>query len=115
MNDLIDKIIKELINSELTHYKISADTGITAETISNYRRGKTKPSGANSKVLAKYFGINQDGDANSNVQQKTVIGHNISGNGNHLNSETEKFLDLLKKKDEQMDRLISVIEKLTNK
>jgi len=46
--------------------------------------------------------------------QKTVIGHNISGNGNKVvNSETEKLLELLKKKDEQMDRLIGVIEKLT--
>jgi transcriptional regulator with XRE-family HTH domain len=39
----------------------------------------------------------------------------ISGSGNHVNSEvsnvTNKFISLLQKKDEQMDRLISLLEK----
>lgn len=38
----------------------------------------------------------------------------VAGNGNTINPETGQFLELLKKKDEQLDRLISIIEKITN-
>ena len=45
---------------------------------------------------------------------QSVSGNNntaIQGNWNHINSETAEFLSLLKKKDEQIDRLISLLEK----
>lgn len=45
---------------------------------------------------------------------QSVTGNNntaIQGNGNHINSETAEFLSLLKKKDEQIDRLISLLER----
>lgn len=35
----------------------------------------------------------------------------VSGDSNHINAISEKFIALLEKKDEQMDRLISIIEK----
>jgi len=47
-------------------------------------------------------------------ETQTINGSNntaIQGNGNHINSETAEFLSLLRKKDEQIDRLISIIEK----
>ena len=47
-------------------------------------------------------------------ETQTINGNNntaIQGNGNHINSETAEFLSLLRKKDEQIDRLISIIEK----
>ncbi|WP_289104611.1 hypothetical protein [uncultured Bacteroides sp.] len=34
----------------------------------------------------------------------------VSGHGNSINSISEKFISLLEKKDEQMDRLLSIIE-----
>lgn len=34
----------------------------------------------------------------------------VSGNGNQINSISEKYIALLQKKDEQIDRLLSVIE-----
>lgn len=37
----------------------------------------------------------------------------VSGNGNHVNSISEKFISLLEKKDVQMDRLIGIIEKFS--
>jgi len=37
----------------------------------------------------------------------------IHGHGNQVNNETSRFIALLEKKDEQMDRLISIIEKLS--
>ena len=39
----------------------------------------------------------------------------IHGNGNQVNSETTRFLALLEKKDEQIDRLLAIIESVTNK
>lgn len=35
----------------------------------------------------------------------------ISGDGNSINAISERFIGLLEKKDEQMDRLIGIIEK----
>lgn len=44
-------------------------------------------------------------------ENNTNHSHNVTGNWNKINSETDKFLDLLKKKDEQIDRLITLLEK----
>ena len=44
---------------------------------------------------------------------QVVAGNNntaIQGNGNNLNSETAAFLSLLRKKDEQIDRLLDIIQ-----
>lgn len=35
----------------------------------------------------------------------------VSGDSNQINALSEKFIALLEKKDEQMDRLIGIIEK----
>lgn len=50
-----DKVIKLLISSDLSSYKISKDTGITQGTLSNYKTGKTKPTDANTRILLKYL------------------------------------------------------------
>lgn len=36
----------------------------------------------------------------------------INGNGNNANNDTSAFLSLLTKKDEQIDRLLSIIEQM---
>lgn len=41
----------------------------------------------------------------------TVHGIAVSGDSNQINALSEKFIALLEKKDEQMDRLIGIIEK----
>lgn len=58
----------------------------------------------------------------NNNHQSTHAGHNINGNGNKVNSETDKFLDLLRTRDEQLtksqqqiDRLLSIIENNSKK
>lgn len=38
----------------------------------------------------------------------------VHGNSNNVNSETARFIALLEKKDEQIDRLLSIIENQTN-
>jgi Helix-turn-helix. len=58
------------------------------------------------KNLCFFYNEIQTSDGNNNTA--------IQGNGNHINSETTEFLSLLKKKDEQIDRLLSIIEKTSN-
>lgn len=60
MKELREAVIEALKNCTYSHYKIGKETGITPETISNYRSGATKPSLANAKILASYFGIEID-------------------------------------------------------
>jgi len=81
-------------------------------------------SGNIKRILENQYGVNIDwletgegsvikGDGNQNVNGN----HNtaIQGNGNQVNSETTRFLALLEKKDEQIDRLLAIIESVTNK
>lgn len=37
----------------------------------------------------------------------------VAGNGNNVNQETMQFVELLKKKDEQIDRLLTIIENIS--
>lgn len=55
-----EQVVKLLKSSKLTSYKISQDTGISDQTIQNYRKGKTEPKGVNLVILAKYLGIGDD-------------------------------------------------------
>ena len=50
------------------------------------------------------------GDVNNSL----VVGANFSGNGNNIthNDSINEMIGLLKKKDEQIDRLLTIIEKM---
>lgn len=61
-------------------------------------------AGAINKNLYFFFEEGQSISGNNNTA--------IQGNGNNLNSETTAFLSLLKKKDEQIDRLLGIIERM---
>lgn len=59
-----------------------------------------------------------EGDMTSEnrVVQQNQSGDNINGHSVTVNkTETDSFIELLKKKDEQIDRLLSIIEKLNQK
>lgn len=57
-------VVKALRESMVTNYKIMQETGISDQTIANYRDGKTAPKGVNLQILAKYLGIaNYSNDA----------------------------------------------------
>lgn len=51
----------------------------------------------------------------------TAVGNNVHGSGNNITSHAElaalqqQYLEMLKKRDEQIDRLTAVIERLTAK
>ena len=57
--------------------------------------------------VVSFFG---EKPSNSIIANGSIIG---SGDGNSVHTDAQQYLSLLAKKDEQMDRLISVIERLT--
>lgn len=94
------KLLEELnITQEIAANRL----GVTVRTLQNWIN-KDELDEKISRI------INSGLMTDSNIAQHTNS-HNINGNGNKVNSETDKFLDLLKKKDEQIDRLITLLEK----
>ena len=57
MSKILDDTINALKSSSLSSYRIAQDTGISDQTIINYRNGTTIPRGNNLKILSKYLGI----------------------------------------------------------
>lgn len=72
MNKIAQEIIDRLNKNKSSAYRISKDTGISDQTISNYRNGKTIPQGANLKILAKYLCIYEKSDEESIVSEPEV-------------------------------------------
>lgn len=65
------------------------------------------------KKIAAFFNVRcsffmEEGGENVIADNNSIA---VSGNENNINDVAEKFLELLKKKDEQMDRLLSLLEK----
>lgn len=59
-----------------------------------------------------------DGEMLARPAHQEVVGDcntTVQGNSNNVNCETAQFISLLKKKDEQIDRLLSIIENIHNK
>lgn len=61
MSEILTATLKALKSSELSSYKIAQDTGISDQTIINYRNGTTAPRGINLKTLSKYLGVCEGG------------------------------------------------------
>lgn len=94
--DILEKVINSLINSDISNYRISMDTGISDETIANYRKGKSKPRGANLKVLAKYLGLTQGDNASEIVLEDKL---NID------DMDIKVLLDVIKRQNARLDEL----------
>jgi hypothetical protein len=86
--------------------------------------GKEKMSDGFLKTISEKLHINTQwittgkGDmiSENRVVQQNQSGDNINGHSVTVNkTETDSFIELLKKKDEQIDRLLSIIEKLNQK
>ena len=85
-----------------------------------------KEEGINLSELAKKLGFDNDqrlhsalkaDDVKSGLIEAIAKATNdnsvaVSGTGNSVNAISERFISLLEKKDEQMDRLIGLLEKL---
>ncbi|MEG0468246.1 MAG: hypothetical protein RR551_08225 [Mucinivorans sp.] len=99
-----NQIKKRLEELSLTQEIAAKQLGITVRTLQNWIAKEE----LDEKVALLFSGIFM---SDHNNFQQTKNGHNVNGNGNKLNPEVDKFLDLLKKKDEQIDRLLALLEK----
>lgn len=109
-------IYKKADMAEFLGYKSPYFSGII--------NGKEKMSDSFLKTISDKLHINiqwittGEGDMTSEnrVVQQNQSGDNINGHSVTVNkTETDSFIELLKKKDEQIDRLLSIIEKLNQK
>ena len=60
MNNTVKRIFELIEAKGVTPYKVSKDTGISNARISNWKLGKSGPSGDALVVLANYFGVSVD-------------------------------------------------------
>ena len=109
-------IYKKADMAEFLGYKSPYFSGII--------NGKEKMSDSFLRTISDKLHINiqwittGEGDMTSEnrVVQQNQSGDNINGHSVTVNkTETDSFIELLKKKDEQIDRLLSIIEKLNQK
>lgn len=116
MTDLeILNIVSRLIKSPLTSYYIAKKTGITEQSILNYRKKKTIPTQANAKLLEYFFNNNIE-ISDINTSKNNITKTNITGNNNGIcNNNLSDMITLLIKKDEQIDKLLTIIDKLSQK
>lgn len=119
----IEKILEKLKSSELSAYFISKKTGISEQTILNYRKGKTFPTDANAKLLEYFFNEGNCGIGNKNSENRVngsnnIIGDNSTIDNRQYNSDSPDVLraqiDLLderiKEKDAQISKLLCILE-----
>ena len=106
------KIIDTLLESPLTSYCIAKKTGITEQTILNYRNKKTVPTSANAKLL-EYFFLEENNTNNAeNTKNHSIIGNNNvqTGDVNNSNIDARQYYsdspDVLRAQIEENNRLL---------
>ena len=104
-----EKIIQTLLKSPLTGYYIAQKTGITEQTILNYRNKKTVPTDANAKLLEYFFREESEKTEDKSVNQSIVGDNNIQA-GSNSKVDARKYYsdspDVLRAQIDEKDRLI---------
>lgn len=118
----IEKILKLLSESPLTGYYIAQNTGLTEQTILNYRKKKTIPTNANAKLL-EYFFNSHNTEQTSKLSKQSISGNNnenCQNIGSNNNDDIPAWVNVLlsekderiKEKDERIQELKEVIQDL---
>lgn len=103
----------------LTQEQIASMLGVTQPYVNSLFTGKREFGKQQAKKFEELFGISEawllTGKGEmimGNVIQKNQNGNNIHGHTVNYQGEnsTEKLIEMLKKKDEQIDRLLSLLE-----
>lgn len=108
---LIDKAVELLRSTQDTPYKIAKATGLSQTIIGKWKKGEGKPSRANARYILQYFGI-------SNMEDQPVSqgGEDVTlpkAETNNLDTmERMKFFEALERRDQEVSRLITIIEKM---
>jgi transcriptional regulator with XRE-family HTH domain len=118
VNDRIAEIIKYYgLNANSFSKKIGLTNNVTIGNIISGR--KNSPSFDTLERIVKIcpeinptWLLSGEGEMVKNIIQDNVNGDNIQGHSVTINkSEIDKFLELLKSKDEQINRLLGILEK----
>lgn len=114
--------------SRISAQKLADLIGIDAERLRKWEQKDLSPRDQDTKKIEKFFGIsleeigklhsikkflkvpNDALDHPADHESITTGYENSAVSGNYITELTDKFIDLLKKKDEQMDRLIGILE-----
>ena len=108
---LIDKAVELLRSTQDTPYKIAKATGLSQTIIGKWKKGEGKPSRANARYILQYFGI-------SNIEDQPISqgGEDVTlpkAETNNLDTmERMKFFEALERRDQEVSRLITIIEKM---
>lgn len=137
MEELILQRIKEIIRRKgVSMSQISSAYGIKQNTFSRQISGESSLSASSLLSIIGFFpdlsaewlmrgeGPMLRSDPSQSIGDiigSTAVGNNVHGSGNNITNNSElaalqqQYLEMLKKRDEQIDRLTAVIERLTAK
>lgn len=108
---LIDKAVELLRSTQDTPYKIAKATGLSQTIIGKWKKGEGKPSRANARYILQYFSI-------PNIEDQPISqgGEDVTlpkAETNNLDTmERMKFFEALERRDQEVSRLITIIEKM---
>lgn len=108
---LIDKAVELLRSTQDTPYKIAKATGLSQTIIGKWKKGEGKPSRANARYILQYFGT-------PNIEDQPISqgGEDVTlpkAETNNLDTmERMKFFEALERRDQEVSRLITIIEKM---
>lgn len=121
----LEELRKHFRSLKITQKVIAEKMGVTPAYINAIFTGKTELGKKNAEKLQELFGISSAwlltgegnmiiGNASMEGNQIAVAGRDAINNNNHPQT-IEELVSIIKKDQEQRDRLIAIIEKLTNK
>ena len=102
----------------LTQSALAKKLGVDIKTVQNWEAGKTIPTTKyeifrNLEAELTNLSVEaQTVNSGIGVQQTNQSGDNYQGDGMTVHKSDADYLSLLKKKDEQIDRLLAIIEKM---
>lgn len=82
--DKIIKEIEELLNSDVTDYRISKDTGITLSVIQNYRNGKYALENMTLKVAKKLYEYKEKLDMRNYDKMMVIVNELVLEEGAYV-------------------------------
>lgn len=112
--------LKEFFKEQgLTQRAIAQRLGVTQQYVTSILNGANPIGKKTAARLSQEFGLSEawllTGEGcmtTACIVQNNENGDNYQGNGMTVNKSDAEYIAMLKKKDEQIDRLLSIIEKM---
>lgn len=120
MEKIGEKLSAFFKEKDITQEEIAAQLGVSQSYVNALLNDKKAFGKKQAQKWNELFGLSvnwlltgEGNITNNGVTQSNQNGDNINGHSVTVNkTETDSFIELLKKKDEQIDRLLSIIENM---